>query len=292
MYSIQGQICGMVNQTIDHVLAWGLGAVVKRRKDINMSDPVFMDKHAGFELPNCTAPCDMNEMIVVDAGRCDPDPALAYDVELLNGLQLTWLAFEFRKMGFDSTFSFQSGFWLPQTAHWLFGMEKQGEGADFSLVAAVDARPKEQIIQTLKEMLQSITVTEGQWSGIQKMDGYPSDARSTMAGIACPDSKGVVKTVYEGQGCQAANETDGVNIEILTDEQLLSEWQCARMDVSCANLTTEEYSGLCQTDEEVANKCKYTCNLCDFTNSTQHAFTVAGLMDAVLDMMLCTVLYG
>ena len=146
----------------------------------------------------------MNEMIVVNPGRCDPQPELAYDVEILNGLQLTWLAFEVRKMGFDTTMGFQTGFWLPQNAHWLLGLDKQGEG-DFSVLAAVDARPKEEVIKTLKEMMRGITVTEGQWSGIQKMDGYSSDARSTMAVIACPDSKGEVKTLYEGQGCDLAS---------------------------------------------------------------------------------------
>ena len=151
-------------------------------------------------------------MIVVNPGKCDPNPEMAWDVGILNGLQLTWLAFEVRKMGFETTFSFQSGFWLPQNAHWLLGLDKQGEG-DFSILAAVDGRPKAQIVETLKSLIQSITVTEGQWSGIQKLEGYPSDARSTMAAITCPDDKAIIETKYgpagpSGElirGCKAAS---------------------------------------------------------------------------------------
>ena len=101
---------------MDHVLKYGLGTVVKQRKDINMSAPEYED----FEMPPGN---DSSEWIVVEEGKCDPNPELGWDVNILNGIQLTWLAVEYTKMGFDIQYGFQAGFWLPQTAHWLIGIE-------------------------------------------------------------------------------------------------------------------------------------------------------------------------
>ena len=124
---------------------------------------------------------DPNEMIIITKGKCDPNPELGWDVNLLNGVQLTWLAVEYTQMGYDKQYGFQTGFWLPQTAHWLIGVELSPSNNEYSIIAAVDARPRNQIIASLKVMMQSITVTEGQWGGIQKIDSYSSDARSVMS---------------------------------------------------------------------------------------------------------------
>ena len=164
----------MVNQTIDTVLTYGLGTIVKRRKDINLTSKEYKD----FEMPPGDDP---NELIVVAKGKCDPNPEMSWDVNLLNGVQLTWLAVEYQQMGYDKNYGFQTGFWLPQTAHWLIALEIAPANQEYSIIAAVDARPRDQIIATLRLMIQSITVTEGQWSGIQKIDAYSSDARSVMS---------------------------------------------------------------------------------------------------------------
>ena len=70
------------------------------------------------------------------------------------------------------------------------------------------------------------------------------------------------------------------------DDVLESEWSCIRTNLYCANLTLPVYSGLCEADVNISKKCQHTCGKCDFTNGTKNAFTVAGLMDAILDMLL------
>eukprot|EP01083_Nonionella_stella_P315638 1140735_1 len=273
--SIQGQICGIVNQSIDHVLSYGLGTVVKRRKDINLTDPQYQ----GFDMPPGNDP---EEMIVVTKGKCDPNPEMAWDVNLLNGVQLTWLAVEYTQMGYDKQYGFQTGFWLPQTAHWLIGIEMAPATKEYSIVAAVDARPRDQIIATLKLMLQSISVTEGQWGGIQKIDSYSSDARSVMQSIGCRDTVGVIKVDYLGAGCAVANATG--TIDSMTTEDLTLTFHCDRVSLECLNMTQDAFVSLCDIDAVVQKSCNYTCDRCNY-DATVHAFTVAELIDAVLNAM-------
>eukprot|EP01084_Bolivina_argentea_P135726 239116_1 len=273
--SIQGQICGIVNQTIDHVLTYGLGTVTRRRKDINLTDPEYAD----FEMPPGNNP---NKLIVVSKGKCDPNPEMTWDVNLLNGVQLTWLAVEYTQMGYDKQYGFQTGFWLPQTAHWLIGIEMDPANQQYSIIAAVDARPKNQIVSSLKLMMQSISVTEGQWSGIQKIDSYSSDARSAMQTIGCRDIVGIIKTDYLGAGCAVANATGG--IDAMTDEDLKQTYSCDRISLECANMTQDEFTSLCDVDLSVKTSCNYTCDNCNF-DATIHAFSVAELIDSILNTM-------
>ena len=98
-------------------------------------------------------------------------------MDLLTGVIITWLAWEYD----DDTFGFQLGFWLPADEnHWLVAIFSQGDEPDLELTAAVDGRPKDLIVQTIRESLEGLHFTEGQWMGIDQIDGYPSDARSTM----------------------------------------------------------------------------------------------------------------
>ena len=76
----------------------------------------------------------------------DPNPELGWDVNILNGLQLTWLAVEYTAMDTINNMDFNS-FWLPQTAHWLIGIEAAPASNEYSIIAAVDARPRRKLWQ-------------------------------------------------------------------------------------------------------------------------------------------------
>ena len=61
-------------------------------------------------------------------------------------------------------------------------------------------------------------------------------------------------------------------------------WGCKRDRIYCANLSQPSFKVMCK-EEPYKTKCAYTCDTCNKSNDV-HYFTVAGLMDSVLDMLL------
>ena len=49
-------------------------------------------------------------------------------------------------------------------------------------------------------------------------------------------------------------------------------------------MTQDAYMSLCDNDKTIQESCNYTCDNCNF-DATEHAFTVAELIDAVLNTM-------
>ena len=71
---------------------------------------------------------------------------------------------------------------------------------------------------------------------------------------------------------------------MIEDEVLRLTWNCDRITLECRNLTQDEYKSLCDNDESIRRQCNYTCDTCN-ADKGMNNFTVAGLIDAVLNTM-------
>ena len=78
-----------------------------------------------------------------------------------------------------------------------------------------------------------------------------------------------------------SDKTANGGIQHLADDALGA--YCERVRIECKSITQDNIT-LCDTDPVIKDSCKYTCDNCNFS-STIHAFTVAELIDAVLNTM-------